>query len=128
MLAAYERLAAADPGRWRRIDADARARARCTPTCWRRSRRAARGARGVSARWPAPRTSPRRGSCSAAALEGEPSHAYLFHGPPGTGKRTAPRAFAAELLAEGQPDPDGVRRACTARTPTSPGSRRRART
>jgi len=45
------------------------------------------------------------------ALEsGSPSHAYLLHGPPGTGKRTAARAFAAELLAEGEPDPDAVRR------------------
>jgi DNA polymerase-3 subunit delta' len=46
----------------------------------------------------------------AALASGEPSHAYLFHGPPGTGKRTAARAFAAELLAAGQPDPDVVRR------------------
>ena len=44
-----------------------------------------------------------------AALEGQPSHAYLFHGPAGTGKRTAARAFAAELLAEGQPDPEDTR-------------------
>jgi DNA polymerase-3 subunit delta' len=29
---------------------------------------------------------------------GQPSHAYLFHGPPGSGKRTAARAFAAALL------------------------------
>lgn len=45
----------------------------------------------------------------AALASGSPSHAYLFHGPPGTGKRTAARAFAAELLAEGQPDPGAVR-------------------
>jgi DNA polymerase III subunit delta' len=39
------------------------------------------------------------------------THAYLFHGPPGTGKRAAARAFAAALLAEGSVDPeDTVRR------------------
>ena len=43
------------------------------------------------------------------ALEAGPSHAYLFHGPAGVGKREAARAFAAELLAQGSPDPDGVR-------------------
>ena len=46
----------------------------------------------------------------AAALASNPSHAYLFHGPAGVGKRTVARAFAAELLAEGDADPDGVRR------------------
>jgi DNA polymerase III subunit delta' len=40
--------------------------------------------------------------------DGEPSHAYLFHGPPGTGKRAIARAFAAALLADGAPDPAGV--------------------
>jgi DNA polymerase-3 subunit delta' len=34
-----------------------------------------------------------------------PSHAYLFHGPAGSGKREAAREFAAELLAHGAPDP-----------------------
>ncbi|HLH66798.1 MAG TPA: hypothetical protein VKV27_13960 [Solirubrobacteraceae bacterium] len=39
-----------------------------------------------------------------------PSHAYLFHGPGGSGKRAAARALAAELLSEGAADPDGARR------------------
>src|SRR6201995_5862907 len=34
-----------------------------------------------------------------------PSHAYLFHGPGGAGKRAAARALAAQLLAEGEADP-----------------------
>ena len=46
----------------------------------------------------------------SAIEHGAPSHAYLFHGPPGTGKRTAARALAAELLAEGSDDPDAIRR------------------
>lgn len=44
-----------------------------------------------------------------AALEA-PSHAYLFSGPRGAGKRAAARAFVAELVAEGAADPDGARR------------------
>jgi DNA polymerase-3 subunit delta' len=32
---------------------------------------------------------------------GSPSHAYLFHGPAGTGKRTVARSFAAALLGDG---------------------------
>lgn len=39
---------------------------------------------------------------------GTPSHAYLFHGPAGAGKRAAARAVAAALLADGAPDPDGA--------------------
>jgi DNA polymerase-3 subunit delta' len=39
---------------------------------------------------------------------GRPSHAYLFHGPSGTGKRTIARAFAAALLADGARDPGAV--------------------
>jgi DNA polymerase-3 subunit delta' len=37
-------------------------------------------------------------------VAGDPSHAYLFQGPPGSGKRTAARALATALLAE---TPDG---------------------
>src|SRR5690348_15317689 len=45
-----------------------------------------------------------------AALAGEPSHAYLFRGPRGSGKRAAARAFAAELIASASADPDDARR------------------
>jgi DNA polymerase III subunit delta' len=38
-----------------------------------------------------------------------PSHAYLFHGPGGAGKRAAARALAAELLADGAEDADNAR-------------------
>lgn len=45
----------------------------------------------------------------AAALQA-PSHAYLFSGPAGSGKRDAARAFVAELLAAGAPDAESARR------------------
>ena len=45
----------------------------------------------------------------AVAPGGSPSHAYLFHGPGGAGKRVAARAIAAELLAAGSPDPESAR-------------------
>jgi DNA polymerase-3 subunit delta' len=55
------------------------------------------------------RHQPRARATLAAALA-SPGHAYLFRGPRGSGKAAAARAFAAELLAEGGPDPDDARR------------------
>ncbi|HEX5712547.1 MAG TPA: hypothetical protein VFX85_04450 [Solirubrobacterales bacterium] len=46
----------------------------------------------------------------SAALAGVPSHAYLFRGPRGSGKRAAARAFAAEILAAAAEDPEDARR------------------
>ncbi|MGI8462487.1 MAG: ATP-binding protein [Solirubrobacterales bacterium] len=46
----------------------------------------------------------------AAALAASPSHAYLFAGPGGAQMSTVARAFAAELLADGAPDPESARR------------------
>jgi DNA polymerase III subunit delta' len=43
---------------------------------------------------------------AGAPPQGLPSHAYLFHGPAGTGKRAAARAFATALLTDGAPAPD----------------------
>jgi DNA polymerase-3 subunit delta' len=45
----------------------------------------------------------------ALAPGGRPSHAYLFHGPGGAGKRAVARLFAASLLSEGSPDVAGAR-------------------
>jgi len=53
---------------------------------------------------------PRARVALTAALAGEPSHAYLFRGPRGSGKRSAARAFAAELLAGASADPEDARR------------------
>ena len=46
----------------------------------------------------------------APVLDGaDASHAYLFHGPGGAGKRAVARAVAAELLASGSPNPANAR-------------------
>jgi DNA polymerase-3 subunit delta' len=45
-----------------------------------------------------------------AALAAQPSHAYLFRGPRGSGKRAAARAFAAEVIAGASADPEDARR------------------
>ena len=57
----------------------------------------------------ATRHQPRARAELASGLS-EPTHAYLFRGPPGSGKAAAARAFAAELLAEGAPDAEDSRR------------------
>jgi DNA polymerase III subunit delta' len=57
----------------------------------------------------ATRHQPRARVALASALV-SPGHAYLFRGPRGSGKALAARAFAAELLAAGAPDPDDARR------------------
>jgi DNA polymerase III subunit delta' len=53
---------------------------------------------------------PRAGMALSAALKAGPSHAYLFRGPPGSGKRAAARAFAAEILASAAEDGEDARR------------------
>jgi DNA polymerase-3 subunit delta' len=53
---------------------------------------------------------PRARAALNAALAAGPSHAYLFQGPRGSGKRAVARAFAAEILAAGSEEPDDARR------------------
>jgi DNA polymerase III subunit delta' len=55
---------------------------------------------------------PRARIAIEAALRDEQalSHAYLFHGPAGSGKRAAARAFAAALIASGDQDPQDAER------------------
>jgi DNA polymerase-3 subunit delta' len=53
---------------------------------------------------------PRAGMALDAALKSGPSHAYLFRGPRGSGKREMARAFAAEILASAAEVPEDVRR------------------
>ena len=52
---------------------------------------------------------PHAAAVLGAALDGRPAHAYLLHGPAGTGKRAAARDFAASLLARGAGDPGSAR-------------------
>jgi DNA polymerase-3 subunit delta' len=63
---------------------------------------------GIPADWPTdPTEAPPDAPAAPAAVRGA-SHAYLFYGPAGTGKRTVARAFAAALLADGARAPGAV--------------------
>ncbi|HEU4906395.1 MAG TPA: hypothetical protein VFT19_09825 [Solirubrobacterales bacterium] len=53
---------------------------------------------------------PRASMALDAALRSGPSHAYLFRGPRGSGKREMARAFAAEILAGATEDSEDARR------------------
>jgi DNA polymerase-3 subunit delta' len=65
---------------------------------------------GHEARLPDAARHPHAAAVLGPALEpgGRPSHAYLFHGPAGSGKRAVARGVAAALLAEGAASPDTV--------------------
>jgi DNA polymerase-3 subunit delta' len=52
---------------------------------------------------------PHAAAVLGAALDGMPAHAYLLHGPAGSGKRDAAREFAASLLARDAADPESAR-------------------
>jgi DNA polymerase-3 subunit delta' len=52
---------------------------------------------------------PHAAAVLGAAASGRPAHAYLLHGPAGSGKRAAARAVAAALLSRDAADPEGVR-------------------
>jgi DNA polymerase-3 subunit delta' len=45
----------------------------------------------------------------SALQSGSPSHAYLFHGPPGTGKRSGGARARGRAAGRGRTDPDNVR-------------------
>jgi DNA polymerase-3 subunit delta' len=51
-----------------------------------------------------------RARVALTAALAEPSHAYLFRGPRGSGKRAAARSFAAEVLAAAAAEPEDARR------------------
>jgi DNA polymerase-3 subunit delta' len=63
-------------------------------------------------RLPATDDHPHARAVLGAALPptGHPSHAYLFHGPAGAGKRDAARQFAAALLSDGAADAENAAR------------------
>jgi DNA polymerase-3 subunit delta' len=51
-----------------------------------------------------------RARVALTAALAAPSHAYLFRGPRGSGKRATARAFAAEVIASASADPEDARR------------------
>ena len=122
--AAYEELAAADPERWRRIDAgrDPDAVHADVLAAVRRAllRRAPRERRRAVSAVHGTEDHPQARMTLSAALAAGPSHAYLFHGPAGVGKRNdgagVRRRAAGRGRAPIRTTPASGR--CTARTPT----------
>ena len=86
---------------------DSRAAAPADPAAARSARAAAASPAGPVEVLPGIDAHPHARAVLAGGLppRGEPSHAYLFHGPAGTGKRAVARAFATALLADGAQDP-----------------------
>ncbi len=89
---------------------DSSAAAPADPAAARSARAAAASPAGAGEALPGIDAHPHARAVLAGGLppQGDPSHAYLFHGPAGTGKRAVARAFAAALLADGAQDPGQV--------------------
>ena len=114
----YEEVAARHPERFRVIDAsgdpdEVHAAVRRRPVRAGARRRSSMAIARPRCRPPSPRrrdTSPRAGAALGAALAAARPTPTSSAARAGSGKRAAARAFAAELLAAGAPDPDDARR------------------
>ena len=133
VAAAYDELAERHAGRYVRIDAS-RPKAEVHEQVLAEVEARRAGSSAVSTVLAGTEDQPQARIALEGALRGgDLTHAYLFHGPPGTGKREAARAFAAALICEGASDRDDVERRVLDRRPSGPllgraaGRARRAR-